>query len=63
MSLWFLLSGGVCLAEANQDMSRTFENGSNPAAEKTGAELAKGLEVTLKGRPVSELVWIEQINR
>jgi hypothetical protein len=41
----------------------TFEDGSNPATEKTGEELAKGLEVTLKGAPVSELVWIEQINQ
>ena len=41
----------------------TFEDGTNPAVEKTGAELAKGLEVTLKGAPVSELVWIEEINQ
>jgi len=41
----------------------TFEDGSNPAAEKTGEELAKGLEMTLKGAPVSELVWIEKINQ
>jgi alpha-galactosidase len=41
----------------------TFEDGSNPTAEKTGAELAKGLEVTLKGAPVSELVWIEESNQ
>jgi hypothetical protein len=41
----------------------SFEDGSNPAAEKTGAELVKGLEVTLKGAPVSELVWIEEIHQ
>jgi hypothetical protein len=41
----------------------SFEDGSNPAAEKTGAELVQGLEVTLKGAPVSELVWIEEINQ
>jgi hypothetical protein len=28
-----------------------------------GAELVQGLEVTLKGAPVSELVWIEEINQ
>ena len=41
----------------------TFEDGSNPAAEKTGDELSKGFDVTLKGAPVSELVWIEEINQ
>jgi len=39
----------------------TFEDGSNPAAQKTGEELAQGFEVTLKGAPVSELVWIEAV--
>ncbi len=39
----------------------TFEDGSNPAVEKTGEELAKSLEITLKGAPISELVWIEEI--
>jgi hypothetical protein len=39
----------------------TFEDGSNPAAEKTGAELAGGLEATLKGATVSELVFIEAV--
>ena len=37
----------------------TFEDGSNPATVKSGAELSNGLEVTLKGAPVSELVFIE----
>jgi arabinan endo-1,5-alpha-L-arabinosidase len=37
----------------------TFEDGSNPAVEKTGAELANGLDVTLKGAPASELVFLE----
>jgi hypothetical protein len=41
----------------------TFEDGSNPAAEKTGEELSKGFDVTLKGAPVSDLVWIEEINK
>jgi alpha-galactosidase len=36
----------------------TFEDGSNPAIEKTGDDLARGLSVTLTGAPVSELVWI-----
>lgn len=35
------------------------EDGTNPAAEKTGAELAQGIEVTLKGVPVSELLFFE----
>jgi len=37
----------------------TFEDGSNPAAVKTGEELAKGLDVTLPGAGVSELVFLE----
>ena len=37
----------------------TFEDGSNPAVEKTGEELLKGIHVTLKGAPVSELVFLE----
>jgi alpha-galactosidase len=37
----------------------TFEDGSNPAVEKTGAELLAGLEVTLQASPVSELVFVE----
>ena len=40
----------------------TFEDGSGPAAEKTGEDLSKAFDVTLKGAPVSELVWIEEIN-
>ena len=39
----------------------SFEDGSNPASEKTGAELMAGLDVTLKGAPVSELVFIEAV--
>ena len=38
----------------------TFEDGSNPAQEKTGAELRQGLDVTLTGSPRSELVFIEE---
>jgi hypothetical protein len=37
----------------------TFEDGSNPAVRKTGEELAKGLEVTLQGEGVSELVFMD----
>jgi len=37
----------------------TFEDASNPNVEKTGEELSKGLEVTLKGAPASELIFIE----
>jgi hypothetical protein len=37
----------------------TFEDGTNPAVEKTGEELAKGLDVTLKGECVSELVFLD----
>ncbi|MBM4043261.1 MAG: alpha-galactosidase, partial [Planctomycetes bacterium] len=38
----------------------TFEDGSNPPAERAGAELAAGLPVTLPGAPISELVFIEE---
>ena len=41
----------------------TFEDGSNPPAEKTGEELAKGLAVTLKGAPVSELIFLERTSK
>jgi hypothetical protein len=37
----------------------TFKDNTNPAVEKTGEELAKGIEVTLKGAPVSELLFLE----
>jgi alpha-galactosidase len=37
----------------------TFEDGSNPAAEKAGEELAGGIEVTLTGAPVSELMFVQ----
>ena len=39
----------------------TFEDGSNPAMEKTGEELVKGIEMALKGAPVSELIFIEAV--
>jgi len=39
----------------------TFEDGSNPMVERTGAELAEGLDVRLKGAPVSELVFLEGV--
>jgi hypothetical protein len=37
----------------------TFEDGSNPSVEKSGKELAEGIAVTLKGQPVSELMFID----
>jgi alpha-galactosidase len=37
----------------------SFEDGSHPEAEKTGAELVHGLDVTLRGVPVSELIFLE----
>jgi hypothetical protein len=39
----------------------TFEDRSNPLLERTGLELSQGIEVTLKGAPVSELMWTEQV--
>jgi len=37
----------------------TFEDGTNPAVEKTGEELTKGIEITLNGAPVSELMFLD----
>ena len=37
----------------------SFEDGSHPESDKSGAELAHGLEVTLRGAPVSELIFLE----
>ncbi len=37
----------------------TFDDATNPTIEKTGAELIQGLAVTLKGAPISELVFID----
>ena len=37
-----------------------FEDGTNPEAQKSGKELMEGLDVTLKGAPVSELMFLEQ---
>jgi len=37
----------------------TFEDGTNPASCKTGAELSSGINVTLKGKLVSELMFFE----
>jgi hypothetical protein len=36
----------------------SFEDGTSPAVERTGEELAKGIEFTLNGAPVSELVFL-----
>jgi hypothetical protein len=41
----------------------TFEDGSNAPVERSGEELAKGLDVTLKGAPVSELIFVEEMRR
>jgi alpha-galactosidase len=49
--------------EAGKRYRVSFEDGSNPVVEKTGEELVQGLPVTLKGAPVSELVWIEEPGR
>jgi len=38
----------------------SFEDGSNAAVEKTGRELAFGIDVTLKGEPASELMFFEE---
>ncbi len=40
-----------------------FEDGTNPPGKKTGEELLQGLAVTLKGAPVSELVFLEDAGR
>ena len=37
----------------------TFEDGTNPPVEKRGEELTRGIGITLKGAPVSELVFLE----
>ena len=39
----------------------TFEDGSNPAGDKRGDELTTGIDVTLKGEQVSELLCFEEI--
>jgi alpha-galactosidase len=41
----------------------TFEDGSNPRMERTGAELANGISVTLKGAHVSELIFLDRTSR
>ena len=38
-----------------------FEDGSNAGVEKTGRELAAGINMTLKGEPASELMFFEEI--
>ncbi|NLX14978.1 MAG: alpha-galactosidase [Phycisphaerales bacterium] len=40
----------------------TFADGSNPTVEKTGEELREGLTVTLAGRGVSELIFLDAVN-
>ena len=39
----------------------TFEDGSNPAVDKSGHELIAGIEVTLQGERRSELMFFEVI--
>ncbi len=46
--------------DARQTYRVRFEDGTQPACEKSGAELmGKGLKVTLEGAEVSELVFFE----
>jgi hypothetical protein len=39
----------------------TFEDGSNRAVDNRGDELTTGIDVTLKGEGVSELMFFEQL--
>ena len=39
----------------------TFEDGSNPPVDKRGDELTAGIDVTLAGEGVSELMFFEEI--
>ena len=39
----------------------SFEDGSNPSRTMTGAQLLKGINVTLKGTRVSELMFFEAV--
>jgi alpha-galactosidase len=41
----------------------TFEDGTNPTVEKSGAELMAGIDVGLRGGLVSELMFFEEIAR
>jgi hypothetical protein len=46
--------------DAKQIYQLTFEDGSNPSANKSGAALMNtGIAVTLKGKFVSELIFFE----
>jgi hypothetical protein len=38
----------------------TFEDGTSPAVEQSGAELIKGLAITLQEAPVSALVFLDK---
>lgn len=38
----------------------TFEDGTNPAAQRSGAELAAGIDVGLRGGLVSKLMFFEE---
>ena len=37
----------------------TFEDGSNPPVDRRGDELTTGIDVTLRGERVSELMFFE----
>lgn len=39
----------------------SFEDGSNPTVEKSGQELAAGIDVTLRGQLMSELMFFQEI--
>jgi hypothetical protein len=48
--------------DADRTYRLTFEDGSNPDVSKSGAELiSAGIDVTLKGKFVSELVFFEAL--
>ncbi|MGC8644309.1 MAG: hypothetical protein ACP5XB_30985 [Isosphaeraceae bacterium] len=51
-------------ASASSGASPTFEDGSKPTIDKLGAELlAAGIDVTLNGKFVSELVLLEAVDQ
>ena len=46
--------------DANQIYQLTFEDGSNASVNKSGTELLNsGIDVTLKGKFISELIFFE----
>ena len=50
--------------DADRTYRLTFEDGTNPDVSKSGAELINtGVDVTLKGKSVSELIFFEALER